>query len=100
MKVVSQDGLSIFKISPSKSENGSIFKGKIIKQNVFYQGKYLTTMILGKRLWRETFLGSYDTPVEAGGVTREIVESLHKRSKVYQMPVYEAADFDRTMEDD
>ena len=101
MKILSQDGLSTFRLIPSKSGNGGIFKGKIIRQNVRYEGKHLATMVIGKRLWWEVFLGSYDSPVEAGSVTREIVERLQKGSKVYEMPVFETLqDFESSTEDD
>lgn len=80
MTILSQDKDEIFTLSDK-----GLFKGQIYVRVQYFQNQLMGWNVIGKRLRRETILGTYDEQ-DAQQVVHEIYKLLRVGEKYYSMP--------------
>jgi hypothetical protein len=80
MYIVPQDRDGLFTLTDK-----GLFKGEIFIRVQYFQGQLMGWNVIGKRLFKETLLGTYDEQ-DAQQVLQEIYRMLKLKVYMYSMP--------------
>ena len=81
MYIINQDKDEIFALADK-----DLFGGRVYVEPRHYKGQLMGWNVMGKRFFKKTLLGTYDTDCDARQVVVEIYKLLQNGVESYSMP--------------